>query len=291
LRDNDFVILRLEEVIDRLRNNQALPDKAAVITFDDAYRNVYEQAYPLLREYDWPFTMFITSGLVNSNPGLYANWEQLREMGGNGATLANHTVSHPYFLERQAGENESRWLERIGREITDAEQQILAETGQNHRLLAYPYGEYDPRIQELVTQLGFVGIGQHSGPVNSSSDFTALPRFPFSGIYASMNTFPVKVNSLAFNLLSESPDSPVTSESSPSAVIAFQEGDYNLEQLACYNNNQPIQVTALSEPRTFRVETSVLNNSRRFRYNCTAPGPSGRFFWYSIDWVNPAIPE
>jgi len=41
----------------------------------------------------------------------------------------------------------------------------------------------------------------------------------------------------------------------------------------------------------FRVSTSVENRSRRFRYNCTAPGENGRYYWYSIPWINPAIAE
>lgn len=292
LRDNDFNVLPLEQVIDDLRSNRPLPEKTAVITFDDGYTNVYEAAYPLLRELEWPYTIFVTSGLVGSNNRLYATWEQLREMGEDGATLANHTVSHPYLLDREAGESDRQWLEKVRREIVDAEATIARETGQNHKLLAYPYGEYNPAIQELVAKLGFVGIAQHSGPINATSDFTALPRFPFSGIYASMNTFPTKVQSLAFAMDGHLPESPVTSQRSPEATLDFGAGQTGLDQLACFNNSENIPViredTALN---TFRVTTHVENRSRRFRYNCTAPGRNGRYYWYSIPWVNPAIPE
>ena len=49
-------------------------------------------------------------------------------------------------------------------------------------MLAYPYGEYNPEIQQLVRVLDYIGIAQHSGPVNANSDFTALTRFPFAGM-------------------------------------------------------------------------------------------------------------
>lgn len=289
LLDNDFVILPLEEVLDALQNKRSLPDRTAVITFDDGYTSVYEEAYPLLREYDWPFTVFVTAGLVSSNSRLYASWDQLREMGNNGATLANHTMSHPYFLDRPREQNGTQWLSGIRAEILEAEEKIETETGQSHRLLAYPYGEYNPEIQALVRELGFVGIGQQSGPVNATSDFTALPRFPFGGIYVGMNSYRVKVNSLAFNLDEVEPQSPVTEEGSPSAFIRFLPGDYNLSQLGCFNNDQSIEVSA--EDGGYRIRTHIDNTSRRFRYNCTAPGPEGRYFWYSVDWVNPGIPE
>ena len=291
LRDNGFAVLRLEEVVDALRTGASLPDRSAVITFDDAYVSVYDTALPILAELDFPFTVFVTAGLVGSNNRLYATWEQLRMLGDAGATLANHTMTHPYLLERLPGEAAASWLERVRHEIEDAEALIAAETGHNFRLLAYPYGEYNPEIQQLVETLGYIGIGQHSGPISAASDFTALPRFPFSGIFASMNTFPTKVDSLAFDVRVTEPASPVTASPTPFAVLDFN-ADYRFDALNCFNNNEPMQVRALNAAEgIYRVETTVENRSRRFRYNCTAPGPGGRFFWYSIPWVNPTVKE
>lgn len=289
LRDHDFTILPLETVIESLRQGEALPDRSAAITFDDGYRSVYDAAFPLLRDNGWPFTVFISAGLVDNNSRLYASWEQLREMGEQGATLANHTMTHPYFLDRQEQTSQAEWLSTIRSEIEQAEARIESETGQSHRLLAYPYGEYNAAIQSLVEDMGFTGLGQHSGAVNGSSNFTALPRFAFGGIYVGMNGFQVKVNSLAFDIDSVEPQSPVTDEASPTALLRFADTDNRPGQLNCFNNDQPIEVS--QEDKGYQVSTHIENSARRFRYNCTAPGPDGRYFWYSIDWVNPDIPE
>ncbi len=292
LLTNNFNILPLEEILSSLQNGDVLPEYTAAITFDDGYLSVYTEAFPVLQALNWPFTIFVTTGLLESNPHLYANWDQIREMAANGATIANHTVSHPYFLERSQNQNDTEWLAAIREEILDAEEVILDETGQSHRMLAYPYGEFDPIIQNLVEELDFTGIAQHSGPINASSDFTALPRFPFSGIYVSMNTFPTKVKSLAFNLEESIPASPVTSERSPVAELDFSEDSQGLGQLSCFNNNERIGVERLNpEEARFSITTHIENRGRRFRYNCTAPGSDGRYYWYSIPWVNPAIPE
>lgn len=291
LRDNGFTVLRMEAVIKALQDGSPLPDRSAVITFDDAYVSVHDAALPVLREFGYPFTVFITAGLVGSNNRLYATWDQLRAMADADGTLANHSMTHPYMLERLPGEDAAAWRERQRREIEDAEALIEARTGQSHRLFAYPYGEYDPDIQQLLRELDYVGIGQHSGPISAASDFTALPRFPFSGIYASMNTFPDKVRSLAFDVRVVEPASPVTSELSPSAVLDFN-GSYRFDALNCFNNNVPMRITAVDAAEgIYRVETGEENRGRRFRYNCTAPGPEGRFFWYSVPWVNSAVRE
>ncbi|MDY6984741.1 MAG: polysaccharide deacetylase family protein, partial [Pseudomonadota bacterium] len=233
LRDNGFTILPLEDIVAALRNGDSLPDRSAAITFDDGYRNNYDTAFPLLREYGWPFTLFISSGLVGSNDALYLTWDQIRDMAANGATIANHGIGHLYLLTREEGEDDAAWIERIEHEIVTAEERIEKETGQNHKLFAYPYGEYDRAIQDLVARLGYTGIGQHSGPVNASSDFTSLPRFPFSGVYASMNTFAVKVQSLAFDVKLLEPETPVTDQQTPEALLDF-DGNYRFDALNCF---------------------------------------------------------
>lgn len=291
LRDNGFSVLPLEDIVSALREGSPLPDRSVAITFDDGYRNNYDAAYPLLREFGWPFTLFISSDLVGSNDALYLNWEQIREMAANGATIANHGLTHLYLLAREEGEDDTAWIRRIEREIVDAEARIEKETGQNHRLFAYPYGEYDDTIQQLVSRLGFTGLGQHSGAINASSDFTALPRFPFSGIYASMNTFTVKVQSLAFDVKLLEPTTPVTDEQQPPALLDFN-GNYRFDALNCFNNDVRMEVKLVDEAEQhYRVTPLVPSNGRRFRYNCTAPAREGRFYWYSVPWVNPALDD
>tara|TARA_B110000467_G_C18224251_1_gene424869 strand:- start:149 stop:1036 length:888 start_codon:yes stop_codon:yes gene_type:complete len=292
LSQNNFTILPLKRILDDLQNGKELPDFTAAITFDDAYLSVYTEAFPVLQVLNWPFTIFVTTDLLESNNKLYTTWTQIREMAEAGATIANHTVGHPHFSSRNEDDSESDWLESINNEITLAEAKILQETGQSNRLLAYPYGEYDPRIQVLVQELGYIGFAQHSGPINADSDFTALPRFPFSGIYVSMNTFPNKVKSLAFTLDSFTPASPITTEMRPNAEVDFSPDIPRIEQLSCFNNSEAINVEIVDlEAARFRVTTHIENRSRRFRYNCTLLGEHGRYYWYSIPWINPTIPE
>ncbi|WP_457031680.1 polysaccharide deacetylase family protein [Kitasatospora sp. P5_F3] len=97
-------VVGLDEATDRLEAGHRTP--STVLTFDDGFADVYENAWPLLKERGLPFTIYLASGQVGGEmrwegstakesgaPGL--SWDQLREMAGSGlCTVANHTRSH-----------------------------------------------------------------------------------------------------------------------------------------------------------------------------------------------------
>lgn len=291
LHEAGYSVLPLQEGLQRIQRGESLPERAVSITFDDAYQSVYTAALPILHSHGYPFTVFISAGLIGDSPGLYSNWEQLRDMASQGATLANHSMSHAYLLNREANESEADWLARTRKEIIDAETIIEAKTGQSHRLLAYPYGEYNARIRAMVADLGYTGLGQQSGAVNASSDFTALPRFPFSGIYASMETFAERVSSLALAVSAIEPDDRTTDSGNPPATLVLAEGPWQPEpeRLTCFHLNQPMHLSI--EGQAIHMKSEAVSSSRRFRYNCTAPAGDGRYYWHAIEWVNPEIEE
>lgn len=84
LRDNAFNVIALDHAIDSLRSGQALPDKSVVITFDDGYSSIYEAAFPMLQAYDYPFTLFLSTGPIDDGLNNYMTWDQIRQMSDAG---------------------------------------------------------------------------------------------------------------------------------------------------------------------------------------------------------------
>jgi len=192
------------------------------------------------------------------------------------------------MLEPLDSESDSERLGRLRAELLQAEQRIEQETGQSHRYLAYPYGEYDPAIKSILQELNFVGLAQNSGAVGPRSDFLALPRFPLASIYANLDTARTKFATLPFNANQLQPDSPVTTNRSPPVTLKFEAGDYNLSQIGCFANSKPLAMDWIDrEQGIVELKPEESFPGRRWRYICTAPDPgSSRYYWYSVQWIN-----
>jgi len=285
LEKNNFQILPLDTVLEAIQNNNPLPNKSVIITMDDAYRSVYSEAYPRLKQRGWPFTVFVSSDYIDKGFSNYMSWQQMREMEQHGASFGNHSRSHDYLIRRLENETETSWQQRVSDDISVAQQRLRDELKKTIDVIAYPYGEYNLAIANITDQLGLIGMGQHSGAIGTASDFRFLPRFPMNENFGEMDGFKSKVTSLAMPLLKTPQTDPVTSESRPTLKVKLKQP---LTQLTCFASGQgKIQVQWLDEI-TFTVQAINDLPTGRSRYNCTAPSTEpGRYYWFSQLWIRP----
>ena len=93
------------------------------VTFDDIYDSVYENAYPVLKELNVPFIVFVTPKLINSIDRWHKHpmitMEHLREMAADPLCIIGaHGVEHKYFrnytdMQAKQSMTESKiWLEQ-----------------------------------------------------------------------------------------------------------------------------------------------------------------------------------
>lgn len=294
LSENNFRILNLEKVIQLLKSGKSLPEKSVLITFDDGYRSIYETAFPILKKKGMPFTVFVNTQPIKQQLAQFMDWRELRELIENKASIANHTQSHPYLIRRLKNESEKQWSMRVRVEISDAQAELKKHLGTDIKALAYPYGEYDSKLEALVNSLGYIAFGQHSGAISKKSSHTALPRFPFAGDYGEMDDFIQKVNSFPLPienaiLLDENnkllADHRIGLNVETPQLFIELERKYHELNLQCYLSGAG-EVIRTKLLNGWRFQSSQNLPMGRSRYNCTAfSEKENRLYWYSQPWI------
>ncbi|MFQ3189389.1 MAG: peptidoglycan/xylan/chitin deacetylase (PgdA/CDA1 family) [Paraglaciecola sp.] len=281
-------VLPLKEVIKTLQNKQPLPDKAVVITFDDGYENIYENAHPILKEFSFPYTIFINPPLIG-NVSYQLDWQQVKVMAEEGASFANHNSQHTHMLTKIDNESEKRWLDRTIQEIENAESILKDNLGYSLKYFAYPYGEFDSKLKARLSSQGYISFAQHSGAIASYSDFSALPRYPSGGVYSNIKSLKVKLNSLAMPVDNIYPSDPKIELPSYDQDLVFnvKTEDLRPHQIDCFQNGRALNKSL--ERNTVSVDIYPITKPGRHRVNCTAPSISekSRFYWFSQPFFMP----
>lgn len=283
-----LAISALPALIEGAKKGKSLPDKSVIITFDDGYRSIYNTAWPILKKRQWPFTVFINSKPHDEQVPLYMSWAQLQAIAAGGATIGNHTDSHPHLIRRR-DESHKQWQARRLQEILFAEKRIRQQLGKVEKVFAHPYGEYDTALLSMLKEQGYLAFGQQSGPVADYSHPQAIPRFPFAGEYGSLEDFRTKVYSMPFPALrvvvNDSRGRALTELELPS-----EEGMPKLQLISpifryaengqCFATGQG-EISVIYRGGSLVAQAKKPLNRGRSRYNCTAQAGGGRHFWYS----------
>src|SRR5207237_2906954 len=131
--------LPLHECVERLQTGIA-PDRAVVLTFDDAWADNHVHALPPLVEHGLPATVYAPSRLLGT-PGYMATG-QLQEMADAGIAVGGHSRTHPDLRGCPDTELES--------ETTGSKDDLEALLGRPVSSFAYPTGLFDGRVEAAV---------------------------------------------------------------------------------------------------------------------------------------------
>jgi peptidoglycan/xylan/chitin deacetylase (PgdA/CDA1 family) len=183
---NYFDVVSLRELVSRLERGQKL-NRELAITFDDGYRDNFENAAPVLDRLSLPATFFVVSQWIGSElvpwwdrkEGVrhpWMNWHQVQLLHRTGHDIGCHTRTH-VDLGAVTGLEARTEILGARRELED---QLRASV----ELFAYPYGAPANMVEsnrELVRTLGFrCCCSCHGGVITPRTDPFHLSRVPIS---------------------------------------------------------------------------------------------------------------
>lgn len=283
LKDNQFRVIKLSDAIQKLLSTDA-SGKYVVITIDDAFDSFMDSGFPILREFGLPATLFVNTETVGS--GDYISWEDLEILVSNGIEIGNHTHSHSYFLDIDTVNRYQTFI----RDVQVAQELIESKLNVKPKVFAFPYGEFDSGMIEIVRQMGFIGAtAQNSGVMSFYSELFALPRFPMTDYYGKLESFSEKISMKALPVVKTIPSSTIASENPPVLQFILEKERFDLDQMQCFIQGAKCTLKELDPDKgLFQISADQKLHSRRHLFTVTIPSKdNSQWYWFSHQWIFP----
>jgi peptidoglycan/xylan/chitin deacetylase (PgdA/CDA1 family) len=180
LAELGYRVVDLGAVLDHYTLGSPLPPKAILITFDDGYRDIVENALPVLDKHGYPAVMFVPVAYMEDemplphetrlrergtrNPTI--DWGLVRELDAAGVRIESHGIAHRPLAEVS--------LDESVREIAVSKLKLEEKLGRPVRAYAYVKGSeahFHPVHESILKQAGydiaFTTISRANGPLTN----------------------------------------------------------------------------------------------------------------------------
>ncbi|OFI05511.1 poly-beta-1,6-N-acetyl-D-glucosamine N-deacetylase precursor [Clostridium acetireducens DSM 10703] len=185
LKENNYTTLTLDELYEFFINNKPVPKKSLVITFDDGYRDNYENAYPILKKFDFHAIIFVVTSTIDNDVNCLTS-NQIKEMKFNGIDIQSHTLKHDNLYELTYNEQ----LETLKKSKNDLEKMLNNKV----KYLAYPYGMWNDNTIKALKECDYImAFTTNSGWANKDNGLYKLNRVYING-NADLNEFKRRIN-------------------------------------------------------------------------------------------------
>lgn len=214
LKEHDYKIVSLQDVIDSRAGLKKLPNKAILLTFDDGYIGFYTRVYPLLKLFNYPAVFAIETGWLETpenekvsygaefkNRNEFLTWAQIREMSESGLVeIASHShdlhkgilanpqgntqaaaVTRLYDHKTQSYEDDTHYRKRIYDDLKRSSDIIFQQINKRPKAVVWPYGAFNKITQSISTELGMpIAFTLMGHTVDEQIDLAEIPRYLIS---------------------------------------------------------------------------------------------------------------
>ncbi len=175
LKENNYNIITLDQLIAFINYKEVIPPRAVVITFDKGWRSFYKIAWPLLKKYNFPATLFLHTDFIGNKEGL--SWKELNQMSKEGLDLQCQTKSLRNLIKNKKGDSFKSYFKTLQKEVMDARSIINIRLGIQCKYIAYPYGKTDNLVVAMLQKLGIsAGLTLERGSNAAFSDNFRIKR-------------------------------------------------------------------------------------------------------------------
>lgn len=169
-------VIPLSQLVSYLEGKGTIPERAVVITIDDGYETARTKAWPVMRRYGFPFTIYIYPQAI-SRHGSALTWEDVRDMSRAGVDVESHSYTHPLLTHPGRAMTKAEYRAWLDHELRDSKREIEQHIGKPVLSIAYPYGGYDERVVEKAKAVGYTSaLTCDDGDVTQATDAWHINR-------------------------------------------------------------------------------------------------------------------
>jgi peptidoglycan/xylan/chitin deacetylase (PgdA/CDA1 family) len=185
IRQLGITVISLNDFIAWKKGEKKIPEKSLLLTFDDGWKSVYTDALPILREFGYPFTIYLYKNYVNGGAKALTT-PMIQEIVAAGNTLGSHSVSHPYpsSIKKYQKKGPDAFDAFLRKEMGESKRFLESTFGVKVTTYAYPGGYHTEEMVPLGKEFGYThGFTVVPGKVKRSSPDETLPRYMILGNY------------------------------------------------------------------------------------------------------------
>ena len=142
-------------------------EECVMLTFDDGWENVYQNAFPLLKEFGIKGVFFIITDRLGKDG--YMTEEQVKEMAEAGMNIGSHSCKH---LDYNLCE-----IEKLKLDLRESREKLSAITGKDIKYFCYPGGAYRQESKVETVKAGYTAAFAYRFDLGKPGfDREAIPR-------------------------------------------------------------------------------------------------------------------
>lgn len=183
LRLHGYNVISIDDLLAAKSGRRPLPEKAVLITVDDAYKSFYQTVFPILKAYGYPVVLAVVGRWIEEWPpkdkyvkdssGMMT-WDEIRELSRSPLVeIASHSydlhhgvitnpqgnaapavITRAYDTQKKSYGSEAELRMRVRNDLERNSALIEKYVGKKPRIMVWPYGAYNQMALEEAQRLG-----------------------------------------------------------------------------------------------------------------------------------------
>ena len=185
IKDLGLNVISLEDFTAWKRGEKTIGDRSVLITIDDGWKSIYTDAFPILKEMGFPFTIFLYTNYINGGSNALTT-AMIKEMQKHGCSIGSHSISHPYpaAVKSERAKGEAAFKAYLQKEMGQSRKSLQKQFGGDILCYAYPGGFVTGEMLPIAAEQGYECLFTvlPGKTTRSTSNFT-IPRYIILGTH------------------------------------------------------------------------------------------------------------